>query len=78
MGLKQDFLAALRSGTRPEGLLELVRRYQTQGTSPEDSYKALEEIWLEHGFDKSHEESPLRDDLEFVMEKVWYQGSKAG
>ena len=77
MKLKQEFLAALRSGTGHESLLELVTRHQGQGLTQEQSYQALEEIWQECGFSESEEESSIRNNLEYVMEKVWYQGSGA-
>ena len=75
MTLKQEFLAALRSGEGHEALLKLVGSHQARGLAPEDTYKVLEGIWLEFGFDNSAEDSPLRNNLEFVMERNWFQGS---
>jgi hypothetical protein len=77
MDLKQEFLAALESDMKHEYLLDLVRRHQGQGLTRDQSYQALEEIWLEHGFNDSVEESPMRNNLEYVMEKIWYQGTDA-
>jgi hypothetical protein len=72
MGLREEFLTALRSGQGHGPLLDLVRRYRAQGMTVEEAYDILEGIWLDFGYDDSLEESPLRDDLEFVMERVWY------
>jgi hypothetical protein len=75
MNLKQAFLAALKAREHHDALLKLVRRYHAQGMTPQESYNALEEIWMDFGFDASGEDSPLRDDLEYVMERVWFQSS---
>jgi hypothetical protein len=74
MTLKEDFSTALFSQADFHALLELVGRHQARRLSGDQTYDALEEIWLEHGFSESEEESPLRDNLEYVMEKAWYQG----
>jgi len=52
MNFRNDFLTALRAGNDYEALMELVRRYRVQGLSIDAAYEALQEIWLEHGFDK--------------------------
>lgn len=75
MDLKEEFLAALRCGQGYEPLLELVQRHIDQGMAAEEAYDILEGIWMDFGYDNSVETSPLRDDLEFVMEKVWFQGT---
>ena len=72
MGFKEEFLTALRSGQEHGHLLDLVRRYRAKGMTAEDAYDILEVIWLDFGYDDSQEESSLRDELEFVMERVWY------
>jgi hypothetical protein len=73
MNFKNDFLAALRAGGDYHALMELVRRHRAEGLSVEAAYEALQEIWLEHGFNtKEAEEGTLQDTLEAVMEKVWY------
>lgn len=41
--------------------------------SPQQAYEMLQQIWLEFGFDKVEEGSRLQDDLEYVMEKIWYE-----
>ncbi|HYV35485.1 MAG TPA: hypothetical protein VE988_07265 [Gemmataceae bacterium] len=71
MDFKQDFLTALAAGKGYESLMELVRRHRIQGLTLEAVYKSLQQIWLDHGFDES-EGQPMQDDLETVMEKVWY------
>jgi hypothetical protein len=78
MSLKREFLTALRSGVGHGKLLEVVQRHQAQGMTPQESYDVLEEIWREFGFNEKEGGGPLRDDLEYVMEKVWFQGSGAG
>ena len=73
MNFKNDFLNALRTGKDYDALMELVRRYRVQGLSHDAAYETLHEIWLEYGFDKKDaEEGTLQDNLEYVMEKVWY------
>ena len=73
MNLRDEFLTALRSGEEDDALLELVHRHQTQGLSPQEAYALLHQIWLEFGFNKVEEGSRLQDDLEYVMEKIWYE-----
>jgi len=73
MNLKDEFLTALRGGEDYDVLLELVHRHQGQGLSPQKAYAILHQIWLEFGFDKVEEGSRLQDDLEYVMEKIWYE-----
>jgi hypothetical protein len=76
MELKREFLAALRGGEGHDALLKLVHRHQAQGLALQEAYEILHQLWLEFGFDKIEECSDLRDNLEYVMEKVWY-GSPA-
>lgn len=73
MNLKEEFLTALRDGEDYDALLELVHRYQAQGLPPQEAYAILHQTWLEFGFDKIEEGSRLQDDLEYVMEKIWYE-----
>lgn len=77
MTLKIAILAALRSGEDDRSLQELVHLYQAQGMTPRDSYNVLQEIWQEFGFHETEESGPLRDALEYLMERVWFQGSGA-
>jgi hypothetical protein len=74
MELKDQFLAALRGGESHDRLLALVHRHQgAGGVTPQKAYDLLEQIWLDFGFNDSDEESELRDNLEYVLEKVWYE-----
>jgi hypothetical protein len=75
MDLKRDFLAALNCTATDQSLLQLVQRHQAQGLTPEESYDVLQQIWLEFGFDKSDDNNATRESLEYVMEKVWFQGA---
>ena len=75
MSLKDQFTRALNAQATHESLLKLVEKYQQQGLTPDESYKVLEQIWLQLGFNGTDEQSPERDNLEYVMEKVWYQGA---
>ncbi|HEV3255303.1 MAG TPA: hypothetical protein VG013_00355 [Gemmataceae bacterium] len=73
MDLKHGFLAALRGGQNHDALLELVHRHQAQGLTPQEAYQIMQQLWLDFGFDKAEEGSGLQDDLEYVMEKIWYE-----
>jgi hypothetical protein len=70
---KARFLTALRSGVDYGALLELVHRQQAQGLTPQLAYEILEQIWLEYGFDEIEEGSDLQNNLEYVMQKIWYE-----
>lgn len=78
MDFKQEFLTALRAGEGYEMLIELVRRHHSQGLSIDAAYEALEQIWLDHGFNKEDDGGAFQDNLEAVMEKVWYGYTLAG
>ena len=73
MSLKNEFVAAWKAGTGDHALLELVHRFQAQGMSARDAYWALHELWVESGFNDSVESSPLQDNLEYVLERLWYE-----
>jgi len=73
MTFKEVFLAALRGGRGYDALLELARRQQTQEQSPGETYRTLQELWTEFGFDTRDEDSALQKHLEAVMERVWYE-----
>lgn len=68
---KNEFLAAWKSGATHDALLEIVARFEGKD-GPRQIYDELQSIWQECGYD-SDENCPLRDELEFVMEKVWYR-----
>lgn len=73
MGLRDEFLTALRGGEQYDALLELVHHHQAQGLPPQEAYEILHQIWLEQSFnEKEAQEGTLQDTLESVMEKVWY------
>jgi hypothetical protein len=72
MDLKTEFLRALRDGESYDNLLELVHRYQAQGITPREVYQVLHQLWLEFGFNRGGEGNDLQDNLEAVMERVWY------
>jgi len=73
MNFKKDFSEALQSGTDHAGLLELVRCHQKEGLAPEEAYHIMQQIWLELGFDKGNAEGDLQNNLETVMERIWYE-----
>jgi hypothetical protein len=78
MDLKQEFLTALQRGDDSDHLLDLVHRHQQGGTPPQMVYDILEGIWLDLGFNNSDEPSALKDNLEYVLEKVWYECPAGG
>jgi hypothetical protein len=73
MRLKQEFLTALRAGMDYDELLELVHQHQAQGVAPQVSYEVLQQIWQELGFDKEGDNQEMQNNLEAVMEKIWYE-----
>jgi hypothetical protein len=79
MSFKQEFLTALQSGQDDRTLMEIVsRHFGKDDDAGKAAYEALEELWRDLGFQESDESSPLRNELEYVMERVWYYGAKAG
>jgi hypothetical protein len=78
MSFKQEFLTALQTGKDHRALLDIVRRYHGSDETGKEAYQTLEELWRELGFQDSDESSPLRDELEYVMECVWYYGANVG
>jgi hypothetical protein len=76
MSFEQELLGALKAGSKHQELLELVHRHQEQGLPPREIYQMLEQIWLAFGFDGTSEGAPMRDELEFLMEKTWYAPPK--
>ena len=77
MNLRTGFETAWRAGKDHDTLLELVHREQHEGLPAQEAYRVLHELWLECGFDDVEEASPLQDNLEYVMEKIWYEWSRA-
>jgi hypothetical protein len=78
MAFQQEFLTALQSGQDHRALLEIVRRHYEGHGVEREAYDALEQIWRDLGFDKSDQSTALQDELEYVMERVWYFGPSAG
>ena len=76
VSFRERFRDALERGAEYEALREMVRHYYTLGGEKKEAYDALQEIWLEYGYDDNEHEQPdrKRDDLEAVMERVWYWG----
>ncbi len=68
MTFKQEFVTALKQGLDPQALVNLAL---ARHSDPQKAYEALEDIWRELGFD-TKEGAPGQDDLEYVMEKLWY------
>lgn len=73
MNLRAEFETAWRAGKDHDALLELVHHHQEQGVPPKEAYRVLHQLWLECGFDDVLESSPMQDDLEYVLEKIWYE-----
>lgn len=73
MSFKQEFLRELHSGADSKQLLKIIHKHEPAVENLRVTYDALQEIWLEFGFDASDEGGTLRDELEYVMEKVWFQ-----
>lgn len=73
MKFKYEFIAAWQGGQDYRTLQALAVLHQAQVPQPQQTYDALQEIWLEFGYDKSEDATPLQDTLEAVMEKVWYR-----
>jgi hypothetical protein len=73
MNLKDEFLAALHRGDDQDTLLDLVHRHEDRGLSASEAYQLLQQLWLDFGFNKIEEGSSLQDNLEYVLEKIWYE-----
>jgi hypothetical protein len=78
MQFKKEFLTALQSGKDHPTLMEIVGRHFGGEVAGEAAYEAVEQVWRDLGFEESDESSALRDQLEYVMERVWYFGANAG
>jgi hypothetical protein len=72
---KDKFLTALQSGADYETLLEIVRGHCREFLADREAYFVLQEIWLDFGFNATEDTTPLQDNLEAVMERVWYFGA---
>ena len=74
MNLMIEFVTAWKAGVDHNALLEMVHRHQADGLSPQEAYRTLHELWLESGFNDAAESNPLQDNLEYVLDKIWYEG----
>jgi hypothetical protein len=73
MNLRGEFETAWRAGDDPDSLLALVHRHRQRGLAATEAYGILEQLWLENGFDDCDGSSPLQNNLEYVLEKLWYE-----
>jgi hypothetical protein len=74
MSFKDKFKTSLTSGADHDQLLALVHEHQAHGgMSSKEAYAILHQVWLDLGFDDSNQPSALQDNLEYVLEKVWYE-----
>lgn len=73
MNLKNEFLAAWKAGQDHDALLGIVHRHQGKGVSSQEAYEVLHQLWLESDFNDVETTGTLQDDLEYVLEKIWYE-----
>ena len=73
---KSQLREALDKGAGYEHLKELVRQYYAVGCTKSEAYETLQQIWLDYGYDNDEHSEPdsKRDELEYLMERVWYWG----
>ncbi|REJ89542.1 MAG: hypothetical protein DWQ34_03320 [Planctomycetota bacterium] len=73
-GLKSEIQESLDQGADHQKLRIIVSGFYAAGGSKDEAYHALEEIWRDFGFDEDDggQPNPKRDELEYVMEQVWY------
>jgi hypothetical protein len=71
VSFQEDFFAALRAGAKQDELEQIVTRYKAQGLSQQAAYDALWKIWQDLGLQDPDKDSPWRDELEIMMERVW-------
>jgi hypothetical protein len=73
MNLRAEFEIAWKTGNDHDSLLTLVHRYQQQGLATSEVYAILQQLWLDNGFDNCENTSTLQNNLEYVLEKMWYE-----
>jgi hypothetical protein len=74
MNLRGEFEKAWKAGHDYDSLLSLVHEQQQRvGMNATEAYSILQQLWLENGFNDSHDANPLQDKLEYVLEKLWYE-----
>jgi hypothetical protein len=69
---KHEIIDALNNGAGHQRLLVILRSHAAELSGPKAAYRLLEEIWKELGLNQGSEDSELRDELEFAMERTWY------
>jgi hypothetical protein len=72
--LKDDLRDALHRGADHETLARIVQNFYAAGGTQDQAYETLQEIWRDYGYDGDDARRPdqRRNDLEFMMERVWY------
>jgi hypothetical protein len=78
MNFSQALIAAVEAGSSHQEPLDLIHRYQEQGLTSPEIYQYLQQIWLEFGFDSVDAGGRTRDELEFLMERVWFAPPEKG
>ena len=73
MSFQQEFTASLESGAPFPALWDVVLRHKAAGMTPQEIYDKLHIIWLSHGYDDEPNDSRIRNELEQVMEKTWFE-----
>jgi hypothetical protein len=71
--LRDEFETAWKAGDDHDSLLALVRGHQEQDLGAREVYDVLHQLWLENGYDDCEGTNPLQDNLEYIMEKLWYE-----
>jgi len=75
-----EFQTQLREALEQEAkygsLRNLVRDYYAAGWTKDEAYHSLQQIWLDYGYDDDDHDEPdaKRDQLEYLLERVWYWG----
>jgi hypothetical protein len=73
MNLRSEFEKAWKAGDDHNSLLALVHRHEQKGLAATEAYGILQQLWLDNGFDDCDGPGPLQDNLEYVLEKLWYE-----
>ncbi|MBI1831223.1 MAG: hypothetical protein HYR84_07225 [Planctomycetes bacterium] len=73
MSLRGEFEAAWKAGDDHGSLLALVHRHQQQRLPATEAYAILQRLWRENRFDDCHDANALQDNLEYVLERNWYE-----
>jgi hypothetical protein len=74
--LKDQVREALDRGADYEILKSLVVAFYASGGTKDQAYELFQDIWLSRGYnlDDGSRVDPTRDELEYMMERVWYWG----